>query len=347
MLDWHGTGQSVMEMSHRGKDYVAIAEGARDSLRKLLEIPDTHQIFFFQGGACMQFAAIPFNLSHDGLGANYLTTGTWSETAIKEAQKVCKDPFTEIATNIPNSFAWISEPEEWNIRPDAAYFHYCDNETIQGFEWHDFPFDKVPENQILVCDMSSNFCSRPVDWSKFGVVYAGAQKNVGPAGVCIAVIRKDLLGKWKRSDMPMLFDWELFNKAPNTFHNTPCTWSIYVAGLNIDHMLSLGGIPAMQELAAKRSGMLYDYIDNSDGYYSNPIQKRWRSRMNIPFRVCCNPELETKFVKEANAAGLLDLAGHRSVGGCRASLYNAMPVEGVEALIDFMNKFKKANPKPQ
>jgi len=193
--------------------------------------------------------------------------------------------------------------------------------------------------------MSSNFASRPVDWSRFGVVYAGAQKNVGPAGVCITIIRKDLIGKFK-NNMPLLCDWDLFNKAANTFHNTPCCWSIYVCGLNIDYMLKLGGIPAMQELAAKRSSMLYDYIDNSDGYYSNAIQKRWRSRMNIPFRVCCNADLETKFVKDAAAKGFLDLAGHRSVGGCRASIYNAMPIEGVQALIDFMKAFKEANPKP-
>jgi phosphoserine aminotransferase len=193
--------------------------------------------------------------------------------------------------------------------------------------------------------MSSNFCSRPIDWSKFGVVYAGAQKNVGPAGVCIAVIRKDLIGKFKQ-DMPLLCDWDAFNKAANTFYNTPACYPIYVAGLNIDYMLKLGGIPAMQELAAKRSSMLYDYFDNSDGYYTNTIQKRWRSRMNIPFRVCCDADLETKFVKDAAAAGFLDLSGHRSVGGCRASVYNAMPIEGVQALIDFMKAFKEANPKP-
>lgn len=194
--------------------------------------------------------------------------------------------------------------------------------------------------------MSSNFASRPVDWSKYGVVYAGAQKNVGPAGVCIAVIRKDLIGKFKYNG-PLLCDWDSFNKAANTFHNTPCCWSIYVCGLNIDYMLKQGGLPAMQELANKRSSMLYDYIDNSDGYYSNAIQKRWRSRMNIPFRVCKDADLEAKFVKDAAAAGFLDLAGHRSVGGCRASIYNAMPIEGVQALIDFMKHFKEANPKKQ
>ena len=273
-----------------------------------------------------------------------MTTGSWSESAINEAKKFCTT--NEVATNIPNKYAFISESRDWKIEHDASYFHFCDNETIQGFEFHDFPFEAVPEGQIITCDMSSNFCSRSIDWSKYGVVYAGAQKNVGPAGVCISIIRRDLIGKFKNAT-PLLCDWDLFNKAANTFHNTPCCWSIYMCGLNIEHMIAKGGIPAMAELAAKRSGLLYDYIDNSDGYYSNAIQKRWRSRMNIPFRVCCDAALETKFVADAAAAGFMDLGGHRSVGGCRASCYNAMPVEGVEALVEFMKAFKEANPKPE
>ena len=344
LLDCNGSGMSVMEMSHRGKAFTTIAEGARDNLRKLMDVPDTHQIFFFQGGACLQFSAIVYNLVNEGKTTNYLTTGTWSEGALKEATKLTKT--NEVATNIPNKYAFISEPEEWKIEKDAAYFHYCDNETIQGFEFHDFPFEKVPEDQILVCDMSSNFCSRKVDFSKYGVVYAGAQKNVGPAGVCFAIIKRDLIGKIK-NNMPMLCDWDIFNKAANTFQNTPCCWSIYMCGLNIEYMLAKGGIEAMEALAVKRSSMLYDYFDTTDGYYVNNIQKRWRSRMNIPFRICCDDGLEKKFVADASAAGLKDLSGHRSVGGCRASCYNAMEVEGVEALITFMKAFREANPKPE
>lgn len=274
---------------------------------------------------------------------NYVVSGTWSESAVKEAKKFTT--INEVANSIPNKYAFIAEYDQWKINPDAPYFHYCENETIQGFEFFDFPFDKVPEGQVLVCDMSSNFCSHKIDFSKYGVVYAGAQKNLGPAGVCVTIVRRDLIGKIK-NDMPLLCDWDTFNKAANTFHNTPNCYPIYMCGLNIEHMLNQGGIPAMAELAAKRSSMLYDFIDNSDGYYANTIQKRWRSRMNIPFRICNDEKLETKFVKDAAAAGLLELSGHRSVGGCRASLYNAMKVEGVQALIDFMKAFKEANPKP-
>lgn len=195
----------------------------------------------------------------------------------------------------------------------------------------------------MVCDMSSNFCSKPIDWSKYDVVYAGAQKNVGPAGVCIVIVKNSILKLKAKKDAPLVNDWQLFSKAANTFHNTPCCWSIYMAGLNIEYMLELGGLPYLQELAAKRSSMLYNYIDNSEGFYSNGVQPQYRSRMNIPFRVKSDEELEKKFLAQATAAGLLDLAGHRSVGGCRASLYNAMTVEGVEALIAFMQKFKEEN----
>jgi phosphoserine aminotransferase len=192
--------------------------------------------------------------------------------------------------------------------------------------------------------MSSNFCSKAIDWTKYGVVYAGAQKNVGPAGVTIVIVRKDLMGK-HRKDTPLLCEWEIYSKAANTFHNTPVCWSIYMCGLNIEHMLKEGGISVMADRAKEKSDFLYNYIDKSD-YYSNNIQPKFRSRMNLPFRVCCNPDLEAKFLKEAKDAGFLDLGGHRSVGGCRASIYNAMPLEGVKALCDFMEAFKTNNPKP-
>jgi len=334
---------SVMEMSHRSKSFTTISEKAKTDLKQLLAIPDDFTIFFFQGGASLQFSAICYNLLEDGemQTANYLTTGTWSQGAIKEAKKYCNP--NEVASNTANGYTTLSD--DWNVDANAKYFHYCDNETIQGFEFSDFPFDKVPAGQTLVCDMSSNFCTRPIDWSKHGVVYAGAQKNVGPAGITIVIVRNDLIAG-HRKDTPMLCDWELFSKAANTFQNTPSCWPIYMCGLNIAYMLEQGGIPAMQAKAAERSELLYNYIASSDGYYANNVEARFRSHINIPFRVCSDDALEAKFIAEATAANLVDLKGHRSVGGCRASLYNAMPVEGVHALIAFMEQFKAANPAP-
>ena len=336
---------SVMEMSHRGKAFTTLAEKCRADLKQLLAIPDNFTIFMFQGGASLQFAAICYNLLEDGeqQTANYVTTGTWSEGAIKEAKKYCAA--NEVTNNKPTKYTTVADPETWNIDPNAKFFHFCDNETIQGVEFNPFPFDKVPEGQTVVCDMSSNFCSRPIDWSKYGVVYAGAQKNVGPAGLTFCIVRNDLIAG-HRADTPLLCDWETFSKAANTFHNTPSCWPIYMCGLNVAYMLEQGGIPAMQAKAEERSSLLYNYIDASEGYYVNNVEARFRSRMNIPFRVCNNEDLENKFIAEATAASLIDLKGHRSVGGCRASIYNAMPVEGVHALIAFMTPFKENNPAP-
>lgn len=235
----------------------------------------------------------------------------------------------------------MPDPSTWSIDKDAAYFHYCDNETIHGVEFNDFPFDKV-EGMTLISDMSSNIGTRPIDWEKYGVVYAGAQKNLGPSGVCVVVVRDDLIGN-HRPDTPVLFDWKQFRDAPNKFHNTPATWPIYVMGLNLAHM-NKHGLSYYHELANKRSATLYDYIDNSDGYYTNPVEVKYRSRTNIPFRVKKDEKLESKFLVEAQKEGLIELKGHRSVGGCRASCYNAMPIEGVEALIAFMKKFREENP---
>jgi|Transcript_6311 phosphoserine aminotransferase len=347
LVDYKGTGVSVMEMSHRSKTFTGIADKAREDVRRLLSVPDNFTIFMFQGGASLQFAAICYNLLEDGerQSANYLTTGTWSQGAIDEARKYCNP--NEVANNKPSGYTTIAEPADWNIDASAKFFHYCDNETIQGFEFGDgFPFDRVPEGQTLVCDMSSNFLSREVDWSKYGVVYAGAQKNVGPAGATIVIVRNDLIAG-HRSDTPLLCDWETFSKAANTFHNTPACFPIYVCGLNLAYMIEQGGVPAMKAKAIERSSLLYDFIDNSDGYYVNRVEGRFRSRINIPFRVCSNDELEAKFLAEAAKVNLIDLKGHRSVGGIRASLYNAMPVEGVHALIAFMGTFKENNPAPQ
>ena len=344
-MDYNGTGMSVMEMSHRGKAFTTIAEKARSDLKQLLAVPDDYTIFMFQGGASLQFSAICFNLLSDGeqQSANYLTTGTWSQGAIAEAKKYCAP--NEVANNKASGYTTIAEPADWNVNQEAKFFHYCDNETIQGFEFAEFPFDKVPAGQTLVCDMSSNFCTKPIDWSKYGVVYAGAQKNVGPAGLTFVIARNDLI-PGHRSDTPLLCDWETFSKAPNTFHNTPSCWPIYMCGLNLAYMLEQGGIPALQAKAVERSTLLYNYIDGSEGYYVNNVEARYRSRINVPFRICNNDELEAKFLSEATAANLIDLKGHRSVGGCRASLYNAMPLEGVQALIAFMTAFKENNPRP-
>lgn len=275
----------------------------------------------------------------DKTKANYFTTGAWSESAIKEAKKYCTA--NEVWPDSKGKFNTLPEVSAWNIDKEAAYFHYCDNETIHGVEFQEFPFEAVGD-MTLVCDMSSNMCSRPINWEKYGVVYAGAQKNVGPAGVCVAVIREDLIGH-QRPETPLLCDWKTFSVAPNQFHNTPSCWPIYVCGLNIAHMKK-NGLQHYQDLAAQRSKMFYDFVDASEGYYTNPVDPKYRSRMNIPFRVKSDDALETKFLKEAAEHDLIELKGHRSVGGCRVSVYNAMPIEGVEALISFMKKFQAANP---
>ena len=245
-------------------------------------------------------------------------------------------------------FTGIPAFKDWVIdRQNASYFHYCDNETVHGVEFHDnFPFDEVlgPKTNsgdplLLVSDMSSNLCSRAIDWDRHALVYAGTQKNVGPAGACITIIREDLIGSRKRADTPAIMDWETFANAPAKLHNTPATWSVYVSGLNIAHMLKQGGVKHYDVLAKTRSKMLYDFMDNSGGFYVNSVDPRYRSRMNIPFRVLNDERLEDKFIKEAIAEGLLELKGHKAVGGCRASMYNAMPIEGTESLIRFMRRF--------
>lgn len=327
-----------MEMSHRGASFKEIIADAEKDFRELMSVPEDYEVFFFQGGASLQFSAIPYNLLKDNKKANYLVTGSWSKAAIKEAKK-----YGEITEVIEPLSAYTGCPglSDWKYESDAAYFHFCDNETIYGVEFNDFPYEEL-KDQTIVCDMSSNFCSRPVDWTKYGVVYAGAQKNVGPAGIAIVVVRKDLIGK-QREDTPLLCDWETFSKAPTKCHNTPSCWAIYMAGLNFKYMLKKG-LDKIEEEANAKSKLLYDAIDGSDGYYVNPVDVKMRSRMNVPFRVKSDDDVEKKFIAEATAAGLIELKGHRSVGGCRASIYNGMPIEGVQALVDFMAKFKEENP---
>jgi phosphoserine aminotransferase len=347
MLSWHGSGVSVMEMSHRSKEFIEITEQAEKDFRDLMNLPKSgYNVFFFQGGASMQFSAIPYNLlGGDNKVANYLTTGAWSEGAFKECKKIAQPH--EVWQGSGSKFVTVPDVSTWNINKEASYFHYCDNETIHGVEFpgaESFPFDAIPENQTLICDMSSNFCSRPINWEKYGVVYAGAQKNVGPAGVCISVIRDDLIGTPNmRKDTPLLFDWKVFRDAPTKFHNTPACYPIYVAGLNLAYMKKQGGLAHLEAEAGRKSQLLYDLIDSSSDYFSNPVDPRYRSRMNIPFRIKKDDKLEAKFLKEAADHGLIELKGHRSVGGCRASIYNAMTYEGVEALVNFMKKFRDEN----
>jgi phosphoserine aminotransferase len=248
-----------------------------------------------------------------------------------------------VASNKEIKYSSIAPADEWKIKQDATFFHFCQNETIQGFEFKEFPFDKIPEGQLTVCDMSSNFASRKVEWEKFDVVYVGAQKNVGPSGLTIVILKNEILQREPRKDIPLVSNWSLFSKAANMFENTPCCWAVYMAGLNIAYMLEQGGLDKMSEMATARSCMLYDYIDNSEGFYTNGVSKEYRSRMNVPFRVNSDEKLEKQFVADADAAGLICLSGHKSVGGCRASLYNAMPLEGVEALVAFMKEFKTKN----
>ena len=346
LVSWQGTGLSVLEMSHRGKHFTSIAEKARDDLKKLLSVPDDFTIFFFQGGASQQWSAMCHNIfGDDECAANYLTTGMWSEAAIKEGKKY--GAAHEVVDPKKHKFRTIDDPSEWSVNtdPQTKIFHYCDNETIHGFEFNEFPHSVKPEGQFMVCDMSSNFCSKPIDWSKYDVVYAGAQKNVGPAGCTIVIVRDKVLEMKKQSKTaPIVNEWQTFKKAANMFHNTPPCFAIYMAGLNIEYMIEQGGIAAMQALAEKRSSLLYDYIDSTEGYYKCYVDPKYRSRMNVPFRVKEDEALEKKFIAEAAQHDLIDLSGHGSVGGCRASMYKAMPVEGVEALVAFMKKFREANP---
>lgn len=328
-----------MEMSHRGKSFITIHEEAIKDIRELLAIPTNFKIFFFSGGASLQFTAIPMNLLKKHKKANYLVTGAWSEAAATEAKKY--GSVNEV-TPKAKAFQTLPDPSTWTVAEDADYFHYCENETVHGVEINGFPFDKIPAGQTVVCDMSSNFCSREIDWTRYGVVYAGIQKNLGPAGVCVVVAREDLLD-WEMEKTPLMCSWKTMLKAPQTYHNTPVCWSIYVMGLNLKYMKEKG-MAKIKEEAKARSELLYSTIDNSGGYFSNPVALPYRSRMNVPFRICKNDKLEAKFLKEASERHLTDLGGHRSVGGCRASIYNAMPLEGVKALTDFMKEFQKANP---
>ncbi|MBN7769338.1 3-phosphoserine/phosphohydroxythreonine transaminase [Marinobacter daepoensis] len=332
MLDWRGTGMSVMEMSHRSDEFVAIAEDAEKDLRELAGISDDYAVLFMQGGASSQFSTIPLNLLGDKTSADYVNTGIWSKKAIAEARRYGE--VNVVASSEDSSFSTIPDPSTWNTRADAAYLHYTPNETIGGLE-----YDFIPDSGSvpLVADMSSTMLSRPVEINKFGLIYAGAQKNIGPSGLVVVIIRKDLLGK-ARKETPTMMNYQVI--ADNdSMYNTPATYSWYLAGLVFKWLKEQGGVPAMAELNARKARKLYDFIDQNE-FYANPIDPRFRSWMNVPFTLA-DDSLNGDFLKGADARGLLNLKGHRSVGGMRASLYNAMPEAGVDALIAYMAEFAR------
>ena len=333
MTNYGGSGMSVMEMSHRSKYYDDIINGAQDVLRRVYNIPDNYRILFMQGGATMQFSAVPLNLMVTGK-ADYAITGNFARNAYKEAKK-----FGDIhiaATSEADNFTWVPTPDQLDIRPDADYFYICANNTIFGTEWH---YDPNAGDVPVVADMASNILSKPVDISKYGIIYAGAQKNMGPAGMAVVIIREDLMGHY-RENMPVLLDYQLMADK-NSMYNTPPTYSIYMMKLVTEWVEQMGGLEAMAKNADLRSSMLYDYLDSTD-FYKGAAQKASRSRMNVTFRTG-NDELDKKFIQESIDAGMTNLKGHRLVGGMRASIYNAMPIEGVEYLIDFMKKFENNN----
>ena len=332
ILDWHGAGMSVMEMSHRGKEFMSIAAQAEADLREVMAIPDNYKVLFLQGGASSQFAMVPLNLIGRTGKADYINTGSWSKKAIAEAKR-----YGDVNV-IADTSADFKAPAEGDLSfsSDAAYVHYTPNETIQGVE---FPYVPDTGDIPLVADMSSTILSRPMDVSKFGIIYAGAQKNVGPAGLTLVIVRDDLIGHAAES-CPAMLDYQIHADA-GSMYNTPPTYSWYLAGLVFAWLKENGGLAAMAEINKRKADALYAAIDESN-FYANPVDKACRSWMNVPFTLA-DADLDAKFLEEAAAVGLKTLKGHRSVGGMRASIYNAMPESGVQALIDFMRDFEQRN----
>jgi phosphoserine aminotransferase len=334
MLDWHGSGMSVMEMSHRGKEFIAIADAAEADFRELLAIPANYKVLFLQGGATLQFAMIPINLLGGKTAADYVYTGEWSKKAIKEAKLFCQA--NVIASSEDKNFTYAPDKASWQLNREAAYVHYTANETIGGVEFHWTPeTGDVP----LVCDMSSNFLSKPVDVARYGLIYGGAQKNIGPAGLTIVIVRDDLVGK-ALPKTPAMLDYK--NHADNgSMYNTPPTFAIYMAGLVFKWLKGEGGLAGIEQKNIAKARLLYDFLDRSS-FFKNPVRKEDRSRMNIPFTLN-NPELDEEFLKGAKGRGMVQLKGHRSVGGMRASIYNAMKLEAVQTLVEYMGEFEAKN----
>ena len=331
--DWQGTGMSVMEISHRSKEFIDLAARCEANLRSLLSIPDDYAVIWTQGGATLQMAMVPLNLAGPDDTVDYVQTGSWGKKAFSEAGKTCNANL--VADSSDRNFTYIPDESDWQRSDNAAYLHITSNETIAGVEYHDVPGGDVP----IVSDMSSTILSRPIDVSRYAVIYAGAQKNIGPAGITLAIVRKDLLEP-KRENLPHLLMWKSYAES-DSMTNTPPTFAWYVADLIFQHLLGIGGLDAMAEINKRKSEKLYAAIDASD-FYSNPVEINCRSWMNVPF-ILADASLDAKFLEESRAAGLTNLKGHRSVGGMRASIYNAVPEEAVDALVEFMAEFERSN----
>ena len=331
MLDWHGSGMSVMEMSHRGKEFISIHAEAEADLRDLLAIPANYKVLFLQGGAIAENAIVPMNMLRGRDRADYINTGEWSKKSIKEAKKYCS--VNVAASGEDRNFSYIPPQASWRLDSQAAYVHICTNETIGGLEYHWVPdTGEVP----LVADMSSHILSRPVEVSKYGLIYAGAQKNIGPAGLTIVIVRDELIGQ-ALPCTPSAFDYKLQAEADSMF-NTPATYAIYIAGLVFKWLKREGGLAAMEQRNIAKAQLLYAFLDQS-GFFKSPVEKRDRSRMNVPFKLK-DESLDAAFLKGAQERGMVQLKGHRAVGGMRASIYNAMPLAGVQALVGYMKEFE-------
>ncbi|MGH8684769.1 MAG: 3-phosphoserine/phosphohydroxythreonine transaminase [Nitrosospira sp.] len=334
MLDWHGSGKSVMEMSHRGKEFMSIAAKVEADLRELVGIPGNYKILFLSGGASSQFAMVPMNLLRGKKSADYINTGEWSKKAIKEAKKYCAVNIA--ASSEDANFTYVPPQDTWDIDPNAAYLHYTPNETIGGVEFNWIPdLAHLNVDVPLVADISSTFMSRPLDITRFGLIYAGAQKNMGPAGLTVVIVREDLLGTTVPGT-PTMFDYKI-HADNDSMYNTPPTYPMYIAGLVFEWLKKKGGLAAMEKINVAKAKLLYDLLDTTD-FYHCPVARPDRSRMNVPFTLK-DTALDGEFLKQAQARGLIQLKGHRSVGGMRASIYNAMPLEGVTVLVEFMKEF--------
>ena len=334
MLDYNGTGMSVMEMSHRSKAYQAIIDEAEKDLRDLMNIPDNYKVLFLQGGASLQFAAVPLNLKKNGKAA-YIITGQWAKKAAQEADKYME--VQRVASSADKTFSYIPDCSDLPIDDDVDYVYICENNTIYGTKYHTLPNTKGHE---LVADVSSCFLSEPVDVTKYGVIYGGVQKNIGPAGVVIVIVREDLIPETVDDTVPTMLQWKI--QADNgSMYNTPPCYGIYICGKVFKWIKKQGGLEAMKKINEEKAAILYDFLDQSE-LFKGTVVKEDRSLMNVPF-VTGNEELDAKFVKEATEAGFVNLKGHRTVGGMRASIYNAMPIEGVKKLVEFMKKFEEEN----
>jgi phosphoserine aminotransferase len=331
--DWNGTGMSVMEVSHRSKEFVEVAARCEANLRQLLKVPDDYSVLWTQGGATLQMAMVPLNLAGPDDTVDYVQTGSWGKKALAEAKKACNARLVADASD--RNFTYIPDESTWDRSDDAAYLHITSNETIAGVEFHQLPGGDVP----IVSDMSSTILSRPIDVSQYGVIYAGAQKNIGPAGITLAIVRNDLLEP-KRENLPHLMMWKSYAES-DSMTNTPPTFAWYVADLVFQYLLDMGGLDAMAEINRRKSEKLYAAIDGSD-FYSNPVDKNCRSWMNVPF-ILADSSLDGAFLEQSGEAGLCNLKGHRSVGGMRASIYNAVPEAAVDALLEFMAEFERKN----